>query len=89
MATIAILQNRALLAAQVVNDQLQNALQSRIAIEQAKGILAERAGIDMEAAFRNLRSFARNHNRRLVDVAHDVIGGSVATADILTPPVTS
>jgi GAF domain-containing protein len=85
VATIAILQNRALLVAQVVNDELQNALQSRIVIEQAKGVLAERAAIDVEQAFTMIRSFARNHNRRLLDVAHDVIDGNLATADVLAP----
>jgi GAF domain-containing protein len=85
VATIAILQNRALLAAQVVNDELEHALQSRVTIEQAKGVLAERAGIDVEQAFTYLRSFARNHGRRLVDVAHQVIDGTLATADVIPP----
>jgi GAF domain-containing protein len=85
VATIAILQNRALLAAQVVNDELQHALQSRVAIEQAKGVLAERAGIDVDQAFTYLRSFARNHGRRLAEVAHDVIDGTLATAEVIPP----
>jgi len=82
VATIAILQNRALLAARVVNDELQHALQSRVLIEQAKGVLAERAGIDVEAAFTYLRSYARGHNRRLVEVAHDVIDAKLATSEL-------
>jgi transcriptional regulator with GAF, ATPase, and Fis domain len=85
VATIAILQNRALLAVQVVNQELQYALQSRVVIEQAKGVLAERAAIDVDKAFTHLRSFARSHNRRLVDVAHDVIDGQLATADVVAP----
>jgi GAF domain-containing protein len=84
VATIAILQNRALLAAQVVNDELQHALQSRVVIEQAKGVLAERASIDVEKAFTYLRSYARNHNRRLVDVALEVIDGRLQTPDVVS-----
>ena len=69
VATIAVLQHRAVLEAQVLNDQLNYALNSRIVIEQAKGVLSERAGLNMEQAFAVLRNHARNHNLRLVDVA--------------------
>jgi GAF domain-containing protein len=78
VATIAILQHRATLEAQVVNDQLNHALNSRIVIEQAKGMVAERLGVNMEQAFTTLRSHARNHNLRLVDVAQGVIDGTLA-----------
>jgi serine phosphatase RsbU (regulator of sigma subunit) len=57
----------------VVNDQLHAALSSRVMIEQAKGFLAERVGLDMEAAFAWLRDYAASHNLRLADVAHSVI----------------
>ena len=87
VATIAILQHRATLEAQVINEQLNHALNSRIVIEQAKGILAERRGLDMEEAFAALRHHARSHNLRLVDVAHDVISGRLAV-DALDPPRT-
>ena len=50
-------------------------------IEQAKGVLAERANIDVEEAFSLLRAYARNHSRRLVDVAHDVIDRRIGTAE--------
>ncbi len=80
VATIAILQHRATLEAQVLNQQLRNALNSRIVIEQAKGMVAERANLDMEQAFSALRKHARNHNLRLVDVAEAVIGGSLTTS---------
>jgi GAF domain-containing protein len=78
VATIAILQHRAALEAQVLNQQLQHALNSRVVIEQAKGMVAERAGLNMELAFSALRTYARNHNLRLVDVAEAVIDGSLA-----------
>jgi GAF domain-containing protein len=78
VATIALLQHRATVEAHVLNEQLSGALNTRIVIEQAKGVVAERQGLDMEQAFATLRNHARNHNRRLADVANDVIGGSVA-----------
>ncbi len=78
VATIAILQHRASLEAQVVNQQLQHALNSRIVIEQAKGMVAQREGLNMEQAFSALRTHARNHNLRLVDVAEAVISGTLA-----------
>ncbi len=80
VATIAILQHRASLDAQVVNQQLQHALNSRVVIEQAKGMVAEREGLNMEQAFSALRTHARNHNLRLVAVAEAVISGTLAPA---------
>ena len=58
-------------------EQLQHALDSRVVIEQAKGILAERHGIDMRAAFDRLRQHARTNQRAVRDVASDVVDGSV------------
>lgn len=75
IATIAILQHRAMHEARTVNDQLNHALTSRIIIEQAKGVVAERQHLDMHDAFARLRTHARNHNRRLGDVAVDVVEG--------------
>ena len=89
VATIAVLQHRATLEAQVVNAQLQHALNSRVIIEQAKGIIAERSGFDMEHAFAALRNYARNHNRRLVDVAHAVIAGTLTASALAQPPRTT
>ena len=84
VATIAILQHRAAIQAHLVVDQLNHALNSRVMIEQAKGILAERAGLDMEGAFSWLRQHARNHNLLLIDVAQAIIDGKLAPE----PPVT-
>ena len=78
VATIAILQHRAVLQAHIVIEQLNHALNSRIMIEQAKGVIAERSGLDMEQAFAWLRNHARSHNRFLIDVAESVIDGSAA-----------
>src|SRR5688572_10349922 len=82
VATIAILQNRAAAEAQAVNDQLNHALNSRVVIEQAKGMVAERDGLDMEQSFRRLRAYARSHNLRLVDVACSVIDGSLVSESL-------
>jgi GAF domain-containing protein len=88
VATIAILQHRATTEAYVLNEQLNRALNSRIVIEQAKGMTAERQGVDMEQAFAALRNHARNHNLRLADVATAVIEGAlpVRSLDPLPPP---
>ncbi|MCX4438124.1 ANTAR domain-containing protein [Streptomyces mirabilis] len=76
VATISLLQQRSSRRSTVLNEQLQTALNSRVLIEQAKGKLAERRGIDMEQAFTALRGYARSHNRRLSDVARAFIDDS-------------
>lgn len=86
IATIAILQQRAASQAHLVNEQLHHALNSRIVIEQAKGMLAERAGLDMEQAFSWLRDHARSHNQLLADVARAVIDGTLETDPPLPLP---
>jgi hypothetical protein len=69
VATIAILQNQAAKEARNVNGRLQRALDSRITVEQAMSILAERLHVDMAAAFALLRRYARDNNRQLSQVA--------------------
>jgi GAF domain-containing protein len=75
-ATIGLLQQRAMYDQHVLVEQLQAALNSRIVIEQATGILAERAGLDIELAFAALRQHARNQNLGLTDLARMVIDGT-------------
>jgi GAF domain-containing protein len=75
IATIAILQERLSREHQIVAEQLQHALTSRVLIEQAKGILAERRNIDMDEAFSTLRETARSTNTRLSDLARDIVEG--------------
>lgn len=77
IATIAILQQRRIFDVDTVNDQLNHALTSRIVIEQAKGVIAEREHLDMADAFDRLRAYARSHNRRLHDVATDLTDGTL------------
>lgn len=82
VATIAILQQRVVAEARIVNDQLNTALTSRVVIEQAKGVLAERTGLAMPDAFQAMRRYARDNNLRLADVAGHVIDKTLAPGDI-------
>jgi len=75
IAAISLLQERSMREARGVVEQLQGALDSRVIIEQAKGILAERARISVDQAFSRLRAHAREQNLRLAEVARELIGG--------------
>jgi GAF domain-containing protein len=76
-ATIGILQERAVRHGVELAGQLQRALNSRIVIEQAKGVVAERLRVGMDEAFDLMRGYARGTRRRLGDVAVDLIDGSL------------
>lgn len=73
VATIAILQDRLVRSRELLAEQLQSALNSRIIIEQAKGALATRLDVDHDEAFALIRKYARNDRRKLIDVADQVI----------------
>ncbi len=77
VATIAIVQDRAARKREVLTAQLQTALDSRVVIEQAKGLVAGRLDLGVEESFELLRSFARSTNRRLSDLVQDVVAGRV------------
>lgn len=79
IAAVAITQARALRRADELAKQLQHALDSRVVIEQAKGVLAERLGLDMGAAFTALRGYARSHNTRVSDLATAIVDGTFDT----------
>lgn len=78
MATIGVLHHQALSEAKTLNAQLQRALDSRVVIEQAKGMTADRLSIDVDAAFVLLRQYARSHNLQLARVAADVVQGELS-----------
>jgi hypothetical protein len=83
IATIGLLHQRVLNDARVVTSQLEAALDSRIAIEQAKGVVAERRRVSIDTAFTLLRTYARSNNQKLQQIALDVISGSLSV-DALT-----
>jgi GAF domain-containing protein len=78
VATIAILQQRVVTEARIINEQLNTALTSRVVIEQAKGVLAERTGLSMQSGFEAMRRYARDNNLRLADVAGHVVDKTLA-----------
>lgn len=87
-ATLALLQDRAALNWQRLTAQLEGALNSRVTIEQAKGVISEVASIGTDEAFLRLRSFARSHNLKLTDAAAAVVNrtlGAIDGTEILRP----
>lgn len=73
VATITLLQERAARESALINEQLQRALNSRILIEQAKGVIAHTSNVDMNAAFALLRGYARAHNQTIYETADKII----------------
>jgi GAF domain-containing protein len=83
VATIGILQQRTIHRSSMLAEQLQTALNTRVVIEQAKGVLAEHGQVDMQAAFVALRGFARDRNSRLSTVAASLVQRDLAPEEIL------
>jgi GAF domain-containing protein len=77
LAALGMVHQRAAAEARVLSEQLQGALNSRVVIEQAKGLVAGRTGADVGSAFRLLRAYARSHNVGLDHVARRVLDGSL------------
>jgi GAF domain-containing protein len=77
LAAVSIVHHRANIEAKRLNEQLSSALTSRVVIEQAKGVLSERAGVDLSEAFARMRRYARDHNLRLTDVAEAAVAGTL------------
>ncbi len=91
VAAIAIIQSQIVRQSETRAGQLQHALDSRVAIEQAKGMVAQRLGYDMDRAFAAIRSYARSHRRHLTDVAAEIIAGTLSLDEavvitLLDPP---
>jgi GAF domain-containing protein len=87
IATIGILQERAIRHGEIVTEQLQAALNSRVVLEQAKGVLAQQGTLTMDTAFDRLRRYARGHNLLLGEVARRVITDRAFARHVLAVPV--
>ena len=83
VACVAIVQDKVAAGRDAVAAQLQRALDSRVVLEQAKGILAQLGGLDMDQAFAALRRHARDNNQRLTEVARAVVRRELSGADLL------
>jgi GAF domain-containing protein len=73
VASVAIVNDQSAADSAAINTQLQQALSSRIVLEQAKGVLAYVGNLDMDEAFAVLRRYARDHGRKLSDIARLVV----------------
>ena len=87
LAAIIVVQHRAAGETKLVNEQLTHALESRVLIEQAKGVICERAGIEMDEAFTRLRNYGRARNLRLAEVARAAIDGTLDPRAWQSPPM--
>ncbi|GAA1088934.1 GAF and ANTAR domain-containing protein [Kitasatospora arboriphila] len=85
VATVAILRQRTLDDSELERGQLQSALTSRIAVEQAKGVLAERWQLSLDDAFAAFRTYARAHRLRLAELAGEIASGKFDTDRIPHP----
>lgn len=77
VATISLMQERTIREAALVNEQLQGALNTRVLIEQAKGVIAHTAGVDMDQAFSLLRNHARANSQSLHVTAGRIVDRSL------------
>ncbi len=82
IAAIGLLQERAIRRGELLTEQLQGALNSRIIIEQAKGAIAQARGVSVDDAFTMIRNHARRSNRRLVDVAYTILTDPTALDEL-------
>lgn len=85
VAVIGLLQERAIRRGEILTGQLQGALNSRIVIEQAKGVVAQARGVSPDDAFTLIRDFARRNNRRLSEVAEAIVTALPALPDLGSP----
>ena len=83
VASVAIVNEKASADTGIVNAQLQRALDSRVVLEQAKGVVAQAGGVDMVVAFEALRRFARDHSARLTEICAAVVDRRLSGTDVL------
>ena len=86
VATIGVLQQRIATESQVVAEQLQKALDSRVLIEQAKGALSQALGMSMDQAFVALRAYARNHNVTLSALSSSITSRELSAQEVVAQP---
>lgn len=86
IATIGLLQERNVRSAEILTEQLQSALNSRLTIEQAKGVLSRTHHIDVDAAFERMRAYSRRNHHRLSDVARAVVTDPGLHPELMTAP---
>jgi GAF domain-containing protein len=86
VATIGLLQQRALAHSEILTEQLQGALNSRVTIEQAKGALARMRGVSVDDAFTLMRDHSRRNHLRLTDLALAVVTDPASHPDLTGPP---
>lgn len=86
VAAIGLLQERAISHGELLTEQLQGALNSRIIVEQAKGAIAQAHGVSVDVAFASIRAYARRSNRRLSDVAQLVVTDLASLPELAGPP---
>ena len=86
IATIGLLQERTIRSGEILTEQLQSALNSRITIEQAKGVLARTHSIDVDSAFERMRDYSRRNHHRLSDVAQAVVTDPGQHPELMTAP---
>ena len=84
VATIAILVERSIRNTEMVTEQLRGALNSRIVIEQAKGMLAQIHGVTPDQGFEQLRSYCRSHSARVSEVAQALVNDPASVQDLTT-----
>ena len=90
VATIGLLQERAVRRGAVLSEQLQSALNSRIVIEQAKGAVAQSRGVTVDDAFAILLAHARRTSTHLIEVAQAALTDPAylaALSDVLPEPI--
>ena len=85
VATIGLLQERAIDRGEVLTEQLQGALNTRIIVEQAKGVLVRMHTITPEAAFARLRTYSRDHHVRLTEVAAALVSDPSSVPGLTAP----
>lgn len=85
IATIGLLQERAVRQSGLIAEQLQTALDNRVLIEQAKGVLMASAGIEVDQAFRLMRDYSRRNNHAVKDIARQVVNRTLSVEHLRRP----